>query len=85
MAIVLTQVSRDGSSVRLRVDGQVSADSVRYLREACRGHRQEGLEVTLDLGGVTFVGPAGAEALRDLRAQGVRVDNVPTLLADLFD
>ena len=59
-----------GPPVALALDGRLTGDEVAELRRAID---EIGGEVLLDLAGLQFADRPGVSALRELKAQGVRI------------
>lgn len=70
----------DPSGLTIRAEGELVADWVRLLAEACDGPREPGTEVRLDLSGLTYVDTTGVDRLRLLERTGVRLLHCPPLI-----
>lgn len=81
MALRISESTERGGTI-LKVDGRLSGREVDELARAgaeCRG------QVTLDLSGLLFADDDGVSVLRDLRARGADLRNVPTYVALLLE
>ncbi len=78
----ITVVDSSSQSVRLRVEGRLTGQSVEELRQSCHVHGLgAGVQLTLDLANVSFADVAGVELLRDLRSQSVTLLSPSAFLA----
>ena len=82
--IRITEIEED-TSVTLRVEGRIVGEWVDLLDTTCREVGDNGVGLTLDLSGVTFVSFAGLDVLRRLRGGGVAFHDCPNYLKDLCD
>ena len=82
----ITVVEGSRSAVTLRVEGRIAGPWVEELRTTCAVHNgPDPIQLRLDLEDVSFVDPAGAAYLRELRDQGVGLFGVSPFLTELFD
>ena len=79
----LVKTSKQPHELTLLVEGRVVAPWLGVLEEECRQGLLQGLQVTVDLSGVTYVGPAGIAVLRELVGQGVQLSQLSPILAEL--
>jgi anti-anti-sigma regulatory factor len=70
----------DPSGRTIRAEGELVADWVRLLAEACDGLREPRTEIRLDLSGLTYVDTTGVDRLRALEQAGVRLLHCPPLI-----
>ena len=70
----------DPSGHTIRAEGELVADWVGLLAEACDRMRERGMEVQLDLSGLTYVDTTGVSRLRSLEQTGVRLLHCPPLI-----
>jgi ABC-type transporter Mla MlaB component len=83
--LMITPISSpDGSSVTLKLEGQLLCAWVAELHAACDRHFATVAHRRLDLRHVTFVDDAGAALLRTLIDQGVRIDGCSGFVAELL-
>ena len=66
------------------VEGRLVEPWIGLLRLECADAIPEG-PVTLDLSAVTYVGPTGVRLLREVAAEGVRLDPVPGLIQQMLE
>jgi hypothetical protein len=80
--IRVTVVEATPESARLRVEGRLMGPSVAELQRSCDVNAlSDGIELSLDVGDLTFVDASGIELLRSLRGRGVNLLHVPPLVA----
>jgi hypothetical protein len=75
----------DSQTTVLRLDGDIFGDWSDLLESECLNALRAGRCVVLDLTGVPFVALSGICVLRRLGSAGVRISNVPLLLADVLE
>lgn len=85
MAIWITRVLVGEAGLQLRVEGQIVGDWCEVLERESHANCGQGREVILDLAGVSFVDPRGLDTLRRLRASGLRLADVPPLIAESLE
>ncbi len=85
MAIWITRVLAGEAGLRLRIEGQIVGDWCGVLERESRASCGQGRRVTLDLAGVSFVDPRGLQTLRRLQSSGLRLVEVPPLIAQSLE
>ena len=79
----MTHSTDEGRST-LHLEGKLLAPWVGELEVLVNG-AAGGLPQRIDLGGVTFVDPAGADLLRTLREAGVEITSCSAFVAELLE
>lgn len=74
-----------GSEVILLVSGPVDAEASAVLGPTCARILESDRQVTLDLSSVNFADGVGLQLLLSLFKVGVRLSNVPSLIAQRID
>ncbi len=82
--IKVTRVLSNESAVTLRVEGSVRGPDLEELRRECRDATADGTPLVVDLSGVSFMDAAGAEWMRQMRAQGARLTGCRGLVDQLL-
>ncbi len=77
-------MSNPNAEVTLELEGRVAADWVPLLEKECRRSLDARQGVRLDFSHVTYVDPTGAELVRRLVGEGVRIVNCPEAIRDLL-
>lgn len=80
----IERTSQTAQRIRLRLEGQLVGRAIVALEEEWRVARAARQDLILDLAGLTFIGPAGADLLRRLRDRGVELVNAPPLIAEVL-
>lgn len=75
----------ESGGVRIHVEGRMVSPWLELLETECHRALEGEGPVTLDLSGVTYVGPPGVEVLRRLVEVGARLERVPGLIAEMLD
>jgi len=78
----ISTIERGEEAVRIRIDGQISGEGVKLLRETCTGHLDEGLKLSVDLQNVSFVDRDGVAALQNLQRHKVEFLNAPLFVTE---
>lgn len=82
----ITIVESTATAVTLRVEGRIAGPWVDELRSTCNVHTgPEPVQLSLELGDVSFVDTAGVAFLKELRDQGVWLSHPSPFLKELFD
>lgn len=68
-----TRITVDGGQEALRVEGRLTQETADELRRACEATLATQGTVELDVAGLRFVDPAGADLLRRLEGRGARL------------
>ncbi len=71
-----------GEPVQLRLDGRVSGQWVKLLRQTCEVHKRKGCRLILDLRNVSFADRDGIVLLRELTERGVKILHCPPFIAE---
>jgi hypothetical protein len=80
--IRVTVVEATPESARLRVEGRLTGPSVAELQRSCDVNAlNDGIELNLDVGDISFVDAGGIELLKSLRSRGVNLLHVLPLVA----
>jgi anti-anti-sigma regulatory factor len=81
----ITENLENGKTVRLRLDGSVSAVSLPDLEEICSRHQGTDAEVILlDLAGVVFMNDEVARKFVELRNERLRIINCSPFIEALL-
>jgi anti-anti-sigma regulatory factor len=81
----ITENLENGKTVRLRLDGSVSAVSLPDLEEICSRHRGTDAKVILlDLAGVVFMNDEVARKFVELRNERLRIINCSPFIEALL-
>ena len=81
----ITQRSENESRLHLILEGWLGSDSLPVLEEALEEARRQSVEITLDLGHVSYVDRRAAGFLRALRREGVRMVGASEVLNELVE
>ncbi len=85
MGIWITRMFENESCVTLGVEGQLVADWGSVLQGECQTLLHQEWKVLLDFSGVTFIDSRGIEVLNGLRADGLKIVNIPPLIEDVIE
>ncbi len=80
----ITENLENGKTVRLRLDGTVSAVSLSELDEICSRHQDNAKSILLDLGGVVFMTDEVARQFAALRTDRLRIINCSPFIETLL-
>lgn len=80
----ITENLENDQTMRLKLDGTISSDSVGELEEMIAMH-QSSNEVILDMVGVSFMNEAAAKKLAALRGESLRIINCSPFISALLD
>jgi anti-anti-sigma regulatory factor len=81
----ITENLENGKTVRLRLDGTVSAVSLPELEEICSRHQStEAKVILLDLAGVVFMNDEVARKFVELRSHRLRIINCSPFIETLL-
>jgi len=80
----ITPIQRDDAVARLRVEGQVTHQTVEELRSSCEAGLAEHPTLLLELSGVQFVDAAGIAAFRSLAQRGAVLIGCSGFLGELL-
>jgi hypothetical protein len=79
----VTVVESSSSAVTLRVEGRITGSFVEELRRACNAHTfAEEVQLSLELGDVSFADAAGILLLKELRSRGVGLMRTNPFMAE---
>jgi hypothetical protein len=79
----ITVVESSKIAVTLRAEGQLTGPWVEELRTACDVHTSPNeVQLSLDLGDISFADAAGVAVLRELRSRGVALSRTTPFLAE---
>ncbi len=82
----ITESIENGATVRLRLDGTVTADSFAELDRTCTHHLQHANgHVILDMAGVSFMQVEPAQKLARIRGNNLQIINCSPFIAALLD
>ena len=82
----ITESIENGKTIRLRLDGTITAASFAEIDEAYLLHRQKDQRtIILDMAGVSFMDPESAQKLVQLRSKDLRIINCSPFIATLLD
>jgi ABC-type transporter Mla MlaB component len=75
MALRISAGTSSDHRVTLSLEGSVMGPWVAVLQAACEEALSQGDQLTLDLGGVSFIDPAGIVVLRTLMGHAIKLVN----------
>jgi anti-anti-sigma regulatory factor len=78
----ISVIEKAGESVKIQIDGQISAEWVKLLEKTCEKHLEKGLEVSIDLRNVSFADRDGIAMLRKLTNYKVEFLNASPFIAE---
>jgi len=82
----ITESIENGKTIRLRLDGTITAESFAEIDEAYILQRQRDQRtIILDMAGVSFMNPESAQKLVQLRSENLRIINCSPFIATLLD
>ena len=82
----ITENLENGTALRLRLDGTVSAEAFEELAALCARHRLDGRRlIIVDMAGVNFMNHDAARKLAGLRGDALRIINCSPFIAALLD
>jgi anti-anti-sigma regulatory factor len=82
----ITENLENDQTIRLRLDGTISSDSVGELEEMIAMHQSSNSDgVILDMVGVSFMNEAAAKKLAALRGGSLRIINCSPFISALLD
>jgi anti-anti-sigma regulatory factor len=82
----ITEQLENGSTVRFRLDGTVSLQSLEELIEACSRHLEEDRRtIIVDMSGVDFMNDEAASHLARLQSDSLRIINCSPFIATLLE
>jgi anti-anti-sigma regulatory factor len=82
----ITEYLESGNTLRLRLDGTVSAVSLPDLEEICSRHQENGAEeIVLDFAGVVFMNDDAARKFVELRSDRLRIINCSPFIETLLE
>ena len=82
MVRITRKIGRKGST--LMIEGKLQGQGAQVLRNECRADLEQGLRLTLNLSGVTYVDEDAIRLLRQLAESRVRIIRCSALVAELF-
>ena len=80
----LSGTNEEEGQLTILVEGRIISPWLEVLEAECRRELATGFAITLDLVGVTYVGPAGVTLLRQLTGEGVRLANASGVVAEML-
>jgi len=81
----ITENSENGKTVRLRLDGTLTAASYSELETLCSQYQgRDGKMILLDMGGVVFMNEKAARKLAKLRSKRLRLINCSPFIETLL-
>jgi anti-anti-sigma regulatory factor len=78
----ITRVATSNKEITVQLDGRVSGQWVKLLRESCESVLAEGLRLTLDLANICFIDCEGLSLIKSLIGRGVLQVNAPLFVAE---
>ncbi len=82
----ITEQWANDTTVRLRLDGTISLQSLDELMEACSRHlREDRKMIILDMSGVDFMNDAAARRLAVLKSESFRMIHCSPFIATLLE
>jgi anti-anti-sigma regulatory factor len=82
----ITENLENGKTIRLRLDGTVSVESIAELDEACARFRDRQLKmIILDMAGVDFMKDDAARKLVELQSDSLKIINCSPFIVTLLE
>jgi len=82
----ITENLENGKTIRLRLDGTVSVESIAELDEACARFRDRQLKmIILDMAGVDFMKDDAARKLVKLQSDSLKIINCSPFIVTLLE
>jgi anti-anti-sigma regulatory factor len=82
----ITETLESQKTIRLRLDGTISTESIAELAETCARHQDKPQKlILLDLAGVDFMKDDAARKLADLQGDSIRIINCSPFIATLLE
>jgi len=82
----ITENLENGKTIRLRLDGTVSVESIAELDEACARFRDRQLKmIILDMAGVDFMKDDAARKLGELQSDSLKIINCSPFIVTLLE
>lgn len=82
----ITETAENGNTIRLRLDGTITASSLTELNEVLARHEPTGSRtIILDMAGVTFMDDDGARKIATLRGETLYAINCSPFITTLLD
>jgi hypothetical protein len=81
----ITQLSRKGQTLTIKLEGEILEPWVSMVREACTPRGRRSRRPLLDLSAVSYVDAPGAQLLRDLRREGIQIAACSSFIRELLD
>jgi len=82
----ITEHLKNGTTVRLRLDGTISLQSLDSLMEVCHRHRRANRKtIVLDMSGVDFMSDEAARSLVRWRSQSLRIIHCSPFISTLLE
>ena len=78
----ITRAVLSEKEISLQLDGRVTGQWVRLLRETAESALDEGVGLSLDLKNISFIDCEGIALIRNLIERGVRHTNPPLFVAE---
>jgi len=76
----ITLVETGAGKTTMKIEGRIVLDWIRVVETECHNLLTRGNLVSLDLSGVSFVGPEGVSMLRGLLDKGCVLSNCPLFI-----
>jgi ABC-type transporter Mla MlaB component len=81
----ITRISPAGRQVTLKLEGELLEPWVSSVRDNCASPNYRAEPVCLDLAAVTYADTAGAQLLRDLLREGVKIMACSSFVRELLE
>ena len=81
----ITKVAEDSSTVTMKLEGKLASDWVPLLEGECLTCLKEDQKVLLNFSEVTFVDGRGAEMVKKLAGEGIKVVDCCELIKELLE
>jgi anti-anti-sigma regulatory factor len=82
----ITKTLETKDTVRLRLDGTISTETLAELVQVCAPHQcHSGQTLILDMAGVSFIDHDTAQKIAGMRTDSVRIINCSPFIAALLD
>ena len=80
----ITKVHENRRTVRLKLEGKVTAQWAALLDEECRSFLRDGTILLLDCAGLDFLDEQGIEVLRNLPMKDVTLIDAPGFVTEML-
>jgi len=81
----ITKVAEDSTTVTMKLEGKLASDWVSLLEGECLTCLKDNRKVLLDFSEVTFVDSRGAEVVKKLAGEGIKIVDCCELIKELLE